>query len=108
MRIFPLLLFPLLQDNKRRRNVSAFADLVGSPVAAAVQGEFPANGRIRLTCVTPGGSPQIAGQTYTGLTAGQTVLRTDVERGEKFIIDAGSRLDVDVGLGVWKKIAGGS
>lgn len=98
----------LLEHGKRRRNVSAYHDLIANPVAAGVQGTFPARGRVRLVCVTPGGAPVINGTTYNALTSGQSVLRTDVEKGKTFTIDAGSRLEVDIGLAVWKKIAGGS
>lgn len=98
------LFFPF-RNNKRRRNVSAFAELIATP---AMSGTLPAGARLRLTCVTPGLGSAIGGTTYADMTAGQQFICTNAETGEAFSIAEGSRLDIDVGLGVWKKIAGDS
>jgi hypothetical protein len=101
---------------KLRQDVAKFAALLAAPDDT---GSFvmPANGRIRF--VASGASDEgdtIATLTGTatrtigspGLVAGQYLKLDRVERGVTVDTEAGYDVELDTGLGVWRKIAEGA
>jgi len=103
------------KKRRDRANVTAFKTLVGTPIDGAFV--LPAAGRISFVSVAGCPAGTTAGTIVTSnirtiktplLAAGGRVVIDHVERAATVTPESGFEVHLDVGLGVWGKIAGGS
>lgn len=99
---------------KRRKAVSAFAALIGTPASGAFT--MPAGARLSFVATT-GAAAGDTLATIVGATD-RTIIAKDLAAGDRQVFDfaelgvvitpsSGIEVDVDTGLAVWAKIAEG-